>query len=86
MSTAVSGRHGAEAGSAGGSRAGHNRISGGALIRTATAVPAEVFRVPADEVKAVVADGAALGLSLRVPIVVPTLVEAARDPGLVRAW
>ncbi|MBG0739054.1 hypothetical protein IV500_06530 [Paeniglutamicibacter antarcticus] len=67
-------------------RAGHTRITAGALIRTITAVTAEAFSIPVADVKASVGDdGGRLRIDLRLPIVLPSFTEAARRPDLVRA-
>ncbi|MCZ2401643.1 hypothetical protein IV498_00195 [Paenarthrobacter sp. Z7-10] len=66
-------------------RLGHTRISTSALTNTVRAVAAQAFGVPGMEVKAKVQDdGGRLGITLWVPIVLPTLLQAARHPEEVR--
>lgn len=66
-------------------RAGHTRISTTALVGTIRAVASEAFTVPAAQVKAKVRDDdGKLRISLSVPILVPSLLEAARHPEKVR--
>ncbi|MBG6191176.1 CO/xanthine dehydrogenase Mo-binding subunit [Arthrobacter sp. CAN_A212] len=64
--------------------AGHNRISTQALTSTAQAVAADVFGVPAQQIKASWSDDQGLlALRLSLPIGVPSLTRAAREASLV---
>ena len=66
---------------------GHNRISTQALTSTACAVAAEVLHVPVREVRASWFDDAGLlGLSLALPIAVPSLHRVAADPTAVTVF
>lgn len=61
--------------------AGHNRISTQALTSTAQAVAAEVFDVPAQQVRASWSDDQGLlALRLALPTVVPSLTRVVSDP------
>ncbi|MHA7275441.1 hypothetical protein [Arthrobacter sp. HLT1-21] len=64
--------------------AGHNRISTQALTSTARAVAADVFDIPAQQIRASWSDDQGLlALRLAVPIAVPSLTRIVRDPSLV---
>ena len=63
---------------------GHNRISTQALTSTARAVAADVFGVPAQQIRASWTDDRGLlALRLALPIGVPSLARTVRDPSLV---
>lgn len=67
--------------------AGHNRISTQALTSTACAVAADVLHVPARDIRASWFDDAGLlGLSLALPIAVPSLHRVAADPASVAVF
>ncbi len=67
--------------------AGHNRISTQALTSTARAVAAEVFDVPAREIRASWSDDAGLlALRLALPIGLPSLHRVVADPSVVAAY
>ncbi|MET3922467.1 hypothetical protein ABIB26_003427 [Arthrobacter sp. UYEF20] len=69
-----------------GPQAGHTRIAPNALTHTIGAVTAEAFTVPAGEVKVSLRDDAGrLAISVRVPVTVLPLAEAARHPEQVSA-
>lgn len=64
--------------------AGHNRISTQALTSTAQAVAADVFDVPPQQIKASWSDDQGLlALRLSLPIGVPSLTRAVREPSLI---
>ncbi|WP_026551851.1 hypothetical protein [Arthrobacter sp. H20] len=64
--------------------AGHNRISTQALTSTARAVAADVFGIPAQQIRASWSDDQGLlALRLALPIGVPSLTRTVRDPTLV---
>lgn len=67
-------------------RAGHTRVSARAMKRVVEASAAEAFGIPSADVHATIddADGD-LGISLAVPLQLPSLPEAARNPQAVRA-
>lgn len=67
-------------------RAGHTRISARAMKRVVEAAAAEAFRIPSRDVHATVDDAHGdLGISLAVPLQLPTLADAARNPQAVSA-
>ena len=64
--------------------AGHNRISTQALTSTARAVAADVFDVPAQQIRASWSDDQGLlALRLALPIGVPSLTRTLKDPSVV---
>ena len=67
-------------------RAGHTRITSAALHHTVEAIAATAFGVPAGEVKARVHDDQGhLAVTVAVALAMPSLIDAARDPGIVAA-
>ncbi|MET3176564.1 UNVERIFIED_ORG: hypothetical protein ABIB52_004439 [Arthrobacter sp. UYCu721] len=69
-----------------GPQAGHTRIAANALTHTIGAVTAEAFKVPVAEVKVSLRDDAGrLAISVRVPVTVLPLADAARHPEQVSA-
>lgn len=69
-----------------GRRAGHTRITSAALHHTVEAIAATAFGVPTREVKARIHDDQGhLAVTVAVAIAVPSLTDAARNPGIVAA-
>ncbi|MHA7154550.1 hypothetical protein [Arthrobacter sp. TMN-50] len=67
--------------------AGHNRISAQALTSTARAVAADIFDIPAQQIRASWSDDQGLlALRLALPIAVPPLTRIVRDPSLVSGF